>query len=185
MAEEVPEFGSDEWLPDIHNLCNEVLKNLHKYAGGRFLRYKDEYVGTKEKPGIIVKEYHESARLLKNEIYKEFASTSHLDRHKIAALYIRSFLIHKPLCLDIPPETKNKDRCLHTVLPNEYLSIAYLTVLFKSWNNCPSWTLKMDTKYKFDFIKLLYRFRKKIDRLDPLALSNIVCLIEKHFFKEK
>ena len=185
MAESVSEFGSNKWIPNIHELCFEVLKNLQKHPGGRFLRFQEDLVGTIDKPGKIVEEYQSSAILLKKEIYKDFASASHLDHHKIAALYIRAFLIHQPFRLDIPPETKNKDRCLNTVLSNEYLIIAYLAVIFKGWNKKPDWTLKMDARYKFDLVKLLYRFRKDINKLDALALSNIICLIEKHFFKEK
>jgi len=179
------DFGSDQWIPELQNLYFEVLKNLKNRPGGRFLRFKDDLVGTIEKPGKVVEEYHVSANLLKQEIYGNNAQGSHLDRHKIAALYIRSFLIHKPLCLDIPDETDNKDRCLNTVLSNEYFCLAYLAVIFKGWNEKLDWTLQMDTRYKFDFIKLLYRFEKDISKLDTLTLSNIIYLIEKYFFKAK
>jgi len=184
VSDAISEFGSDEWLPDLHKLCIEVLKNLQKHPGGRFLCFRDDYIGTKEKPGVIVKEYHESLRILKKEIYEEFASTSVVDRHKIIALYIRSFIKHPPFFLDIPVETDNKDRCLNTVLSNEYLSVAYLAVVFKAWDNRYDWELQIDQRYKFDFIKLLYHYKKDINKFDALALSNIICLIEKHFFKK-
>ena len=184
MDGEISEFGSDEWIPDLQELCFEVLKNLQNRPGGRFLRFRDELVGTKEKPGKIVEEYHVSVASLKWELFGNNAPNSHLNRHKIAALYIRSFLIHQPFILDIPAETTNKDRCLNTVLSNEYFSIAYLAAIFKAWSNKFDWTLQMDAGYKFDFIKLLYRYKKNIALLDPLALSNIISLIEKHFFRE-
>jgi len=184
VDEQVSEFGSDKWLPNLQELCFEVLKNLKNRSGGRFLRLKDELVGTTEKPGKIVEEYHTSAALLKQKIFGDNAPKSHLDHHKIAALYIRSFLIYQPFILDIPAETENKDRCLNTMLPNEYFSIAYLAAIYKSWNKKFDWTLKMDARYKFDFIKLLYRYKKNINLLDPLTLSNIIYLIEKHYFKE-
>jgi hypothetical protein len=183
VEEGITEFGSDKWIPKLSELCIDVLKNLQNRSGGQFLRLRDAYVGTIEKPGIIIKEYHSSAALLKQQIFRGNAPNSHLDHHKIAALYIRSFLKHQPFVLDIPAETENKDRCLNTVLSNEYFSIAYLATIFKAWNKKFDWTLQMEARYKFDLIKLLYRYRKNIDLLDPLALSNIICLIEKHYFK--
>jgi len=185
VAEINSKFGSDQWIPDLNNLCLEVLKNLEKLSGGRFLRYQDELVGTIKSPGKIVEEYHSSATEMKQYIFGDNVQNSHLDHHKIAALYIRSFLIHQPFILEISSETKNKDRCLRTVLPNEYFSITYLAVIFKGWNEKFDWSLQMDNKYKFDFIKLLYSYKKNISKLDPFALSNIICLIEKHFFKSK
>ena len=184
MDEVIAEFGSDKWIPKLHELCLDVLKNLQDRPGGRFLRLRDEFVGTIENPGIIVKEYHSSAAKLKQQIFRDYASNSLLDHHKIAALYIRSFLKHQLFVLDIPAETKNKDRCLNTMLSNEYFSIAYLAAIFKAWNKKFDYTLQMEPRYKFDLIKLFYRYRKNIDLLDPLALSNIICLIEKHYFKE-
>jgi hypothetical protein len=183
VADETSRFGSDEWIPELYNFCFDVLRNLQKRPGGRFLRLRDDFIGTKDNPGIIVREYHVSADLLKQEIFSISAQNSYLDRHKIAALYIRSFLIYQPFFLDIPAETDNKDRCLTTVLSNEYFSIAYLAVLFKGWNKEFDKALQMDARYKFDFIKLLYRYKKDISKLDPLALSNIICLIEKHYFQ--
>jgi hypothetical protein len=183
MGENVSEFGSDSWISNLQNLCFNFLENLKKRPGGRFIRFKDELIGTIEKPGVIIEEYHTSANELKQELFGKDAEDSHLDHHKIAALYIRSFLIHKPFILDIPPETDDKSQCLNTKLPNEYFSITYLATIFKAWNDKFDWSLQMDKKYKFDFIKLLYRYEKDIIKLDPLALSNIICLIEKHFFK--
>jgi hypothetical protein len=185
VAGTISDFGSDQWIPDLHKLCFDVLENLQKRPGGQFLRFRGDFLGSIEKPGVIVEEYHASATLLKQELFGNNASNSNLDHHKIAALYIRSFLMYEPFCLEIPVETKNTERCLNVALANEYFSIAYLATIFKGWNNKYDWSLQMDSKYKFDLIKLLYRYRKDINKLDPLALSNIICLIEKHFFKKK
>lgn len=184
MAEKMSYFGSDEWIPHLSNLGFDVLKNLQKHPGGRFLRFRDTLIGTKDNHGEIVKEYHASVDLLKKEIFGANAINSNLDHHKIAALYIRSFLIHQPFILDIPADTNNKERCLYTVLANEYFSFIYLATVFKAWNEKFDWVLDMENGYKFDFIKLLYRY-KKYAKLDPYALSNIIYLIEKLFFKEK
>jgi hypothetical protein len=185
MDRKMSEFGSDSWIPDLQNFCLDFLTSLQKRPGGQFLCFKDELIGTIEKPGKLVKEYHSSAKSLKMEIFGNDAENSHLDHHKIAALYIRSFLIHKPFIHDIPPETKTFAHCLCTELPNECFSIAYLATIFKVWNDNDGFSLQMDSDYKIDFIKLLYRYEKDIKKLDPLALSNIICLIEKLFFKPK
>jgi hypothetical protein len=182
VADKTSKFGSDEWIPELRNLCSVVLKNLQNRHGGQHLRLRESYIGTKENPGIIINEYHASADLLKRELYGDSASKSFLDHHKIAALYIRSFLINQPFYLDIPADAQNKYKCLNTVLSNEYFIIAYLTVLFKGWNEKFDRALQMDAKYKFDFIKLLYRYKKDIGKLDIFSLSNIICLIEKHYF---
>ena len=106
MPDSEMKFGSDAWIPDIKNLCFDFLKNLQKRPGGKFLRFRD-YLGTSGKPGRIVKEYHKTVGILKNEIFTKDAYRAYIDYHKIASLYIRSFLKYKPFYLDIPEETKD------------------------------------------------------------------------------
>jgi len=183
VAEEVSKFGSDEWLPALRNLCIDFLKNLKGRPGGRFLCFRDELIGTKEKPGEIVKEYHRTANELKKVIFGDNASKEHLDYHKIAALYIRSFLKYRPFYFDVPDETKYFETCLNTKLANEYFAVIYLATIIKCWKNDLNGTLEIDAKYKFDFIKLLYRYKIDIDKLDPLALADVIYLIEKRYFK--
>jgi len=183
MAEEVSKFISDEWLPALRNLCLNFLKILHNRPGGQFLCFREELIGTKENPGKIDEEYRRSAEKLKIEIFGNNAPHEHLDYHKIAALYIRSFLKYRPFYFDVPDETKFFESCLNTKLANEYFAIVYLTVIFKSWNNDFSGTLMIDAGYKFDFIKLLYSYKNYIDKLDPLSLANIIYMIEKRYFK--
>jgi len=178
-------YGSDEWIPHLNNLCFDVLKNFQKRNGGQFLSFRDKLIGTKENPGKIVEEYHASADSLKEGLFGDNAPNSHLDHHKISALYIRSFLIHQPFLLETPTEADKKKICLNTALANEYFSIAYLAAIFKGWNEKYDWVLAMEARYKFDFIKLLYSYKKDIKKLDPFALSNIICLIEKHYFRKK
>jgi len=62
-----PEFPSDEWILDIKNLCYRFQKRLAKTSGGQYLVFRDD-IGTKEKPGRIVKEYHKNVDLLKEKI---------------------------------------------------------------------------------------------------------------------
>ena len=185
MGEDLSDFGSDNWVSYLDSLCQDVYRNLQERLGGQHLVYRRDLIGTKEKPGIIVTEYHNSVNILKHELFENKAKTSLLDYHKIAALYIRSFLIYQPFVLSIAPETKSYKLCLHTILANEYLSVAFLGSIYKTWNKKIGWSLQdMDIKYKFDFIKLLFHYKEDITHLDPLSLSNIIYLIEQHYFKD-
>jgi len=154
---------------------------MQKRPGGRFLAFSDE-IGTIEEPGRIIKEYHRTVTKYKKEIYGSNANTNYVDHHKIAALYIRAFLKYKPFYFDVPDETKYFELCLYTKLANEYFTIALLAALFQSWNNDFDGELLIDTNYKDDYIKLLYRFKKNINLLDPMALSNTIYLIEQQYF---
>ena len=174
-------FGSDTWISEIKNLCFDFLKNLQKRPGGRFLRFRDD-LGTPEKPGRIVKEYHKTAKILKNKIFTKNAGQSYIDYHKIASLYIRSFLKYKPFYLDTPKETKDIELCLQTMLPNEYFAIPFLETIFRAWNDNFEGLLRLDQNYKDNFIKLLYHYRININRLDPVSFSNTIYLIERQFF---
>jgi len=64
-------FKSDKWIPEIKTLCMDFLEKIKEYPGGRFLCFNDA-LGTKENPGSIVKEYHETAKKFKVEIYGEY-----------------------------------------------------------------------------------------------------------------
>ena len=182
MPDSKMEFGSDTWIPEIKTLCFEFQKNLQKRPGGKFLQFRDE-LGTIEKPGRIVKEYHKTARILKSEIFNKNTGQSHIDYHKIASLYIRSFLKYKPFYLDIPKETKNIEQCLLTKLPNEYFAIPFLEAMFRAWNDDFEGQLRLDQNYRDNFIKLLYYYKNNINRLDPISFSNTLFLIERQYFK--
>jgi len=174
-------FGSDTWIPGIKNLCFDFLKNLQKRPGGRFLQFRDD-LGTIEKPGRIVKEYHKTAKVLKNEIFIEDSDKSRIDYHKIASLYIRSFLKYQPFFLNKPKETKNIEVCLYTMLPNEYFTIPFLETMFRAWNNDFEGLLTLEKNYRDNYIKLLYHYKNNIDNFDPVSFSNIIYLIERQYF---
>ena len=175
------QFGSDTWIVGLKILCFNFLKNLQKRPGGAFLKFRDD-LGTVEKPGRIVKEYHRTVTLLKKNIFGKDADHSLVDYHKIAALYIRSFLKFKPFFLDIPKETKTPDLCLYTKLPNEYFAIPFLDAVFRAGNEDYNRQLRMDPAYRDDFIKLLYHYKKDISLFDPVSFSNIIFLIEQQYF---
>jgi len=182
MSDSIKKNRTDEWIPGIKSLFLGFLNDLQTRPGGQYLRFNDG-LGTIEKPGVIVKEYHDTVSLIKENIFGENDNDELIDYHKIAALYIRSFLIHKPFYLDVPEEErKTIDTCLYTEFPNEYFVIVFLETMFKAWKNDFDGVLEMDPNYQDDFIKLLYHYKEYIKRLDPLSFSNIIFLIEQKYF---
>jgi hypothetical protein len=174
--------NSDTWLPALKDLCLDFEKYLKNWPGGQYLKFRD-FIGTEENPGTIVKEYHKTLKCLKQEIYGKQADKSLIDHHKIAALYIRSFLIYQPFYLDIPEEIQKPQLCLKTKLPNEYFAIPFLAAIFKSWKEDFDRKLKLEPIYRGNFIKLLYDYKKDISKLNPYSLANIIFLIEKCYFE--
>jgi hypothetical protein len=152
------------------------------FPGGRFLAFHDKYIGTKEKPGRIVKEYHKTATSLKNKIYGSNANKEHIDHHKITALYILSFLKYKPFYLDIPNETKKPKECWHVKLANEYFSLPFMEAVFKANNKTTKKELQIEENYKKDFIKMLFEHKENITKLEPLAFADTIYHIEQRYF---
>jgi hypothetical protein len=177
---DVSRFGSDKWLPDLNELCFDYLRNLEKRPGSKFVKFKDTLLGTAQNPGPIVQEYHDSATKFKVETYGAYVLDSHIDYHKIAALYIRAFLIHKPFVND--PPANYSDVSLLAKLPNECFSIPFLNVMFKAWNNDFNGKLRMTDPYRINFIKLLHHFLLSPETLDFVSLSNTIYLIEQQYF---
>jgi hypothetical protein len=181
-------YPSDVWLADLIVLCQNFQKRFSEYPGGRFLVFLDEYIGiidklgTVDKPGKIVKEYHKSVDKLKEKIFGSHANIGHIDYHKIAALYILSFLKYKPFCLDIPNETKNPRMSWRVKLANEYFSIAFLEAVFKAGNKTIDKELKIDKKYESEFIKMLYEHKQNKTKLEPLTFAHVIYQIEQKYF---
>ena len=174
MPKVVRLYPSDVWLPDLNALCLDFQKRFSEYPGDRFLAFRDKYVGTADKPGRIVKEYHKSVDKLKDKIFTSRADKEYIDYHKIASLYILSFLKHKPFCLDIPDETKKPRISWRIKLANEYFSIPFLEAVFKAGHNTINRELQMANNYESEFIKMLYEHKQKITILEPLSFAHII-----------
>jgi len=170
-------FSTETWINPLKDLCLTFLSYLQKLPGGRYICFNEELIGTDEKPGRIIKEYHRTAIIFKKENFTEY-----LDHHKIAALYIRSFLKFCPFYLDVPENMKIPELCLYTSLSNEYFAIILLDTMFKAFSGNINKKLIIEERYKSNFIKILYHYKKDINRLDPLALANIIYLIEQNYF---
>lgn len=174
-------FPSDVWLQDLMILCHDFQKRFIAFPGGRFLAFHDKYIGTADNPGRIVKSYHKSVDKLKNKIFSTHAGKEYIDYHKIAALYILSFLEHKPFCLDIPDDTKNPKISWYVELANEYFSLSFLEAVFKAGTNTFDKELQL-ADYKSEFIKMLFEHKVKKTILEPLSFAQTIFLIEQNYF---
>ena len=184
MLDSTARFHSDVWIPKIKNLCLGFLSEMQNYPGGQYLRFSDE-LGTVERPGRIVKEYHRSVAKFKTEVYGENTEQELINYYKIAAFYIRSFLMHKPFYEEVPNGIRNPEFCDYTKLPNEYFVIPYLEAIFKGWNEDFDGSLELhkDRMFMDNFIQHLHRFKKNIETLDPVSFSATIRLIEKQYFR--
>ncbi len=182
MSGIISNFGSDNWIPALSDLCFNFLRNMQNREGGRFLRFSDA-VGTIENPGEIVREYHRTAIKLKLHIFGDNAKDCYIDYHKIAALYIRAFLKIRPFSIDKPKETKNPAISMYAKSANEYFVIPYLSLMFKGWNKNHEGVLRLEQGYRDNFIMLLHQYGKDISKCDPVSFSNTIYLIEQNYFK--
>jgi hypothetical protein len=175
-------YPSDVWLPDLIVLCQDFQRRFSEFPGGRFLVFHDKYIGTVDKPGKIVKGYHKSVDKLKEKMFSPLANTHNIDYHKIAALYILSFLECKPFRLDIPKETKKPGISWYVMLANEYFSISFLEAVFKAGNNNFKRKLQIAECYKKDYIKMLFEHKQNITKLEPLTFAHVIYHIEQRYF---
>jgi hypothetical protein len=177
------DVGSDKWIPALKGLCLDFLKSLQDKPGGQYLLFRD-FIGTEANPGKIINEYNKSLNAYKREIFGKDADKFPPGHHKIASLYIRSFLIYQPFCLydHIPEGIKKPELCLATKLPNEFFAICLLEAIFKSWREELDGELRLDPSYRGTFIKLLYYYKNDIEKLDILSFADIIFFIEKNYF---
>lgn len=124
----------------------------------------------------------------KEHVYGETAEEKRIDRHKIIALYILSFLIKRPFGVRVHPQNKEADRRLF--LANELFSFVVMRDLLAAWNenkgfgisdNEKKWLVILFNLFKIKFIKS--NPQKISDNpscvTDILSLSQIVYYIEK------
>jgi len=151
-------YASQHWWPDIERLAEYF---------GKFAKVELK----PNKLGQVQAFYSKSLHDFKKRVYKKEASKHEIDRHKITALYIKSFLT-------VSPFYANKENGLLSMLPNEYFSFVLMNVIFMAWNKTEQ-NLYMEANEKSWFIKLLNHFRLYPETCDMLSLSQIVYYIEK------
>jgi len=171
------------WWPKIKNLAEkfEIALNSIGSKNSTFIQLDtkklDESLEIYERGWWCFKEY----------VYGETAEEKRIDRHKIIALYILSFLIKRPFEIRVHPENKEADRRLF--LANELFSLAVMRDLLSAWNenklfgisaNERKWLVILFNLFKLKFIKS-NQLRISDDPsnvTDLLALSQIVYYIE-------
>ena len=110
----------------------------------------------------------------KNKVYGKKASENKIDRHKIIALYIKSFLEVSPFYVE---NHKNQTRTIIQNYPNEYFSMELMFLILMAWNK-KECEIHMDEKERKWLIILLNHYKQEINSLDVLSLSQIIYYIE-------
>jgi hypothetical protein len=127
----------------------------------------------------------------KEYVYGQNAKKERIDRHKIAALYILSFLMKRPFSVKVYPENEDVDRKLF--LANELFSLAIMQLIIFGWEKDFK-VFQMDKEEKKWFVILLNYFKLNFVKSNPshisddpssvsdiLSLSQIIYYIEKSY----
>jgi len=144
--------------------------------------------------------YERSWETFKVHVYSEQAKEKHIDRHKVIALYILSFLAKEPFhpCNPLKQESADEDQRLF-FLANELFSFEIMLIMINGWNKVDNKIYNMSENEKEWFVILLNRLKLKMrkaninsisDKTHPdkaetisifLALAQIVYYIEKAY----
>ena len=165
-------FNSEVWWEDIKDFA------------GRFVKFVNKQSEQKEPPIVLkiqekefnrVKSvYFSNLQIFKRKAYGKDVSEHRIDRHKIIALYVKSFLEVSPFYI----ESRNRqERTIVQKLPNEYFSFELMNLILTAWNQLEEGILMDDNEKKW-FIILLNHFRLNINTLDVLSLAQIVYYVE-------
>jgi len=170
-------FNSEVWWEDIE-----------KFAG-KFAGFVNGQGGQKQTPVVLkiqkrefnrVKAvYFGNLQVFKKRVYGKDVSEHRIDRHKIIALYIKSFLEVSPFYIESQNEQK---RTVVQSFPNEYFSFELMKLILSSWNNFEEGIYFDENEEKW-FIILLNHFRLNINTLDVLSLSQLIYYIEGKYIK--
>jgi len=168
-------FNSDIWWPDIEKFACLFMD----FINNKVLKVDDKQKFLNMKSLELVKEaYFKNLYVFKKRFYGKDASKKRLDRHKIAALYIKSFLEISPFYLDIRKPDKNLLKVLK--FPNEYFSVELMKLILLGWNKTDN-KIFTDKNEKKWFLVLINHFRLDLDTLDILSLAQIIYYIEKNY----
>jgi len=165
-------FSSEIWWEDIKDLAGRFVKfaNKQSVSGTMSIVLKIQ-----EKEFNRIKSvYFSNLQIFKKNAYGKDASEHRIDRHKIIALYIKSFLEVSPFYIESHGKQK---RTVVQSLPNEYFSFELMNLILTAWNESEKGIL-MDENEKKWFIILLNHFRLNINTLDVLSLAQIIYYIE-------
>jgi len=163
-------FDSEHWWPGIERFAAIFLGDNNKQTG-------DDEPEVKLKPNGLekVKEvYFKNLMAFKNKIYGSKAAENRIDRHKMTALYIKSFLEVSPFYVE---GRRDQDRTIIQSCPNEYFSMELMCLILTAWNDKKCGVRMTEHEEKW-FIILLNHYRLEINTLDVLSLAQIIYYIE-------
>jgi len=162
-------FDSEHWWPEIAIFAVSFLEYINKQAGNGL------EVKLKQKKLEKVKEtYFRNLSAFKAKVYGREASKHKVDRHKIAALYIKSFLEVSPFYVE---NHDNQNRTKIQSCPNEYFSMQLMYLILAAWNE-EKYGIRMIENEEKWFIILLNNYKLDINTLDVLSLAQIIYYIE-------
>jgi len=176
---------SRKWWPTIKKIADEFEEQLISISeeGVTFIQLDTNRLDS------ALDMYERSWRCLKVHTYGKEAIKEHIDRHKVIALYILSFLAKEPFSLRVNPKDQEMDIRLETA--NELFSLEIMLELLFTWGNVQS-QIKLSKNEKTWLVILFNCFKRKLtesnistindkpDRLaDFLSLAHIVYYIEK------
>jgi len=175
---------SRKWWSTIKEIANDFEKQLISIGGenATFIQLDVSELDS------ALDMYEQSWRRLKVHTYGKEAIKEHIDRHKVIALYILSFLAKEPFSLRVNPKKQEVDRRLEAA--NELFSLEIMLELLSTWGNVQK-QFKLSKNEKTWLVILFNCFKMKLaesktsvindkpDRLaDFLSLAQIVYYIE-------
>jgi len=168
-------FDSEHWWFGIRSFAAMFLGNINKQTA-------DDGPEVMLKPNGLekVKEvYFKNLMAFKNKTYGKEISENKIDRHKMTALYIKSFLEVSPFYVEA---RRDQSRTIIQSCPNEYFSMELMCLILTAWNEKKSGMRMIENEEKW-FIILLNHYRLEINTLDVLSLAQIIYYIEDKYIK--
>lgn len=167
----------DYWWPHIKRLAKKFEEILNKKLDASSVCVKLDDA----KLNSALSRYERRWQSFKNSIYGREADSNVIDRHKIMALYIESFLREKPFRVEnLNGSVKNEDIDLRFMLANEYFSLSFMETVINSWHG-KSEAIEIKENERNWFIILLNHFKFHPTALDILSLAQIIYYIERPY----
>jgi len=171
-------FHSEYWWPSIKDFAGQFCNWVNEYS-------PDKSVSLERRDLEYVKRvYVKNLTAFRKWFYGKLDSNNdneqrhNLDRHKICALYIKSFLEVSPFYIK---NYRNCDVSQKVLMyPNEYFCMELMKLILMAWNKTEI-EININEDEKTWFIGLLNHFRLDPDTLDVLSLAQIIYYIEKQY----
>jgi hypothetical protein len=171
-------FSSEHWWHDIEHFADLFFVDISKQdVNGLKVKFESKALSE------VKDTYFRNLMAFKAKIYGKdvlkHETTKRIDRHKIVALYIKSFLEISPFHVE-----RSSSQCKVTIqnCPNEFFLMELMYLILIAWNKkkCEICMVKKEKEW---FIRLLNHYQLEIDTLDVLSLAQIIYYIEDKYIK--